>query len=390
MYAKGSYDFRARTEKARDLMQKHGVDCLYLLPGRNQTYFSGAFFRPYAGWPCWLTPYVLPLEGEPIRVTTKMFESIVSSMPGNILGKRFYTYVDGDEATARKQLQQGLRDLKVERGIIGVEEEIRQTDYELLRSAAPEARIEHVSEKILDPIRMIKDELEIANIRRSSELVDLLLKKAAETIKEGMTNYEIRLELAKCLMEGGADSATIAGTNIFREVQKGDVMDFEPSVKVDGYACEVARTFFVGEPSKEERAIWTVNMTAYDSVEALVRPGVTMHELDMTFKKAMSEGLKDVIPGFISTRKVGHGVGLGPGHEKPYVQQNNMTEAEPGMVFGIDSGPGTGPLKKLESKIDYGYDSRGYGVPIHIISTLLVTKNGFERLDKYTHNITVL
>lgn len=108
-----------------------------------------------------------------------------------------------------------------------------------------------------------------------------------------------------------------------------------------------------------------------------------MQQLDITFKESIREGLRKVIPNFQSTRRLGHGVGLSGGHEIPLVQENNMMKAIPGMVFAIDSGPGA--IKK--------HDCSGFGhgsVSSGIASTILITEKGFERLDKFTHEMIVL
>jgi Xaa-Pro aminopeptidase len=152
------FDYRERTKKARALMQRSGVDCLYLTAGRNQQYFAGAGYR--TGWPNWLSCYILPLEGEAIRVTTPLLEKTIFSSKREILGKQVFTYTDGDEAKARRLLAQALKELKVNKGTIGFAEEMRVTDFLLLREVAPKATLVNVSDTILDPIRMIKDEIE--------------------------------------------------------------------------------------------------------------------------------------------------------------------------------------------------------------------------------------
>jgi Xaa-Pro aminopeptidase len=108
-----------------------------------------------------------------------------------------------------------------------------------------------------------------------------------------------------------------------------------------------------------------------------------MQQLDIIFKESIREGLRKVIPNFQSTRRLGHGVGLSGDHEIPLVQENNMMKAIPGMVFAIDSGPGA--IKKQDcSGFGHGLVSSG------IASTILITEKGFERLDKFTHEMIVL
>ncbi|MCW4037132.1 MAG: Xaa-Pro peptidase family protein [Candidatus Bathyarchaeota archaeon] len=378
------FDYEGRVRRARDLMQKYDVDCLYLVPGRNQRYFSG--YTGWGGWPTRLGSYLLPLEGDPVRVTIPMYVGFIMGTPRQVLGKTFYLYTDGDEATAKKQVRQALKDLKVERGTIGVEEEMRHTDYLLLNDVAPEATIKNVSQILLDPLRMIKDKQEIAKIRKSAQICDHFFKTATEVIGEGSLLNEVRLELAKCIAEAGADSSRIPRlTDVSRRVRKGDVFDVEPGITIDGYYAEASRTFFVGEATEKEQIIWKVCMKAYDEIESLIRPGVTMHQLDVTFKKSMREGLREVISNFKSTRRLGHGVGLVGGHEIPLVQEFNMMKAAPGMVFAIDAGPGPGAIKKQDCS-GFGHGSVASG----ITSTILITENGFKRLDTFTHDMIIL
>ncbi len=56
-------------------------------------------------------------------------------------------------------------------------------------------------------------------------------------------------------------------------------------VIVEQYTAEASRTFFVGEPSGREQTIWKTCMKTYPEIEARVQPGVTMHELDVLYKK---------------------------------------------------------------------------------------------------------
>jgi Xaa-Pro dipeptidase len=378
------FDYEGRVRRARDLMQKYDVDCLYLVPGRNQRYFSG--YTGWGGWPTRLGSYLLPLEGDPVRVTIPMYVGFIMGTPRQVLGKTFYLYTDGDEATAKKQVRQALKDLKVERGTIGVEEEMRHTDYLLLNDVAPEATIKNVSQILLDPLRMIKDKQEIAKIRKSAQICDHFFKTATEVIGEGSLLNEVRLELAKCIAEAGADSSRIPRlTDASRRARKGDVFDVEPGITIDGYYAEASRTFFVGEATEKEQIIWKACMKAYDEIESLIRPGVTMHQLDVTFKKSMREGLREVIPNFKSTRRLGHGVGLVGGHEIPLVQEFNMMKAAPGMVFAVDAGPGPGAIKKKDCS-GFGHGSVASG----ITSTILITENGFKRLDTFTHDMIIL
>ena len=373
-----------RTAHARDLMQHQGIDCLYLIPGRNQRYFSG--YTGWGGWPTRLGAYILPLEEDPVRVTIPMYQGFLNGLQHHVLGHILYLYTDGDQAMARKQVKQALHDLKIETGSIGVEEEIRHTDYQLLKTAVPDASILTVSQSILDPIRMIKDDEEIANIRKSANICDQFFVTAREIIHDGVALNDVRIMLAERIAELGSDSSRIPSlTSSSQRVRKGDIFDFEPDVVVNGYYAEASRSFFVGAPSTKEQIIWKTCMKTYSEIEAEVRPGVTMHELDLLYKKLMHDGLREINPQYATSRRLGHGVGLTGGHEIPLVQENNMMKAQPGMVIALDAGPGPGVIQK-QDKSGFGHGSVASG----ITSTVVVTQSGCERLDKFTHGLVIL
>lgn len=373
-----------RTAHARDLMQHQGIDCLYLIPGRNQRYFSG--YTGWGGWPTRLGAYILPLEEDPVRVTIPMYQGFLNGLQHHVLGHILYLYTDGDQAMARKQVKQALHDLKIETGSIGVEEEIRHTDYQLLKTAVPDASILTVSQSILDPIRMIKDDEEIANIRKSANICDQFFVTAREIIHDGVALNDVRIMLAERIAKLGADSSRIPSlTSSSQRVRKGDIFDFEPDVVVNGYYAEASRSFFVGAPSTKEQIIWKTCMKTYSEIEAEVRPGVTMHELDLLYKKLMHDGLREINPQYATSRRLGHGVGLTGGHEIPLVQENNMMKAQPGMVIALDAGPGPGVIQK-QDKSGFGHGSVASG----ITSTVVVTQSGCERLDKFTHGLVIL
>jgi hypothetical protein len=48
----------------------------------------------------------------------------------------------------------------------------------------------------------------------------------------------------------------------------------------------------------------------------------------------------EIIPQYVTSRRLGHGVGIARGHEIPLVQEINMIEAQPSMVIALDAGPG--------------------------------------------------
>ena len=85
----------------------------------------------------------------------------------------------------------------------------------------------------------------------------------------------------------------------------------------------------------------------------------------------MRDGLREISPQYATSRRLGYGVGIVGGHEIPLVQENNMMEAQPGMVIALDAGPGPGVIKKQDQS-GFGHGSVASG----ITSTVVVTQSG--------------
>lgn len=83
----------------------------------------------------------------------------------------------------------------------------------------------------------------------------------------------------------------------------------------------------------------------------------------------MGDGL-EIMPQYVTSRRLGHGVGIAGGHEIPLVQENNMIEAQPSMVIALDAGPGPRVIKK-QDKSGFGHGTVASG----ITSTVVVTQS---------------
>lgn len=94
------------------------------------------------------------------------------------------------------------------------------------------------------------------------------------------------------------------------------VLDF--GARSYGYCSDMTRTVFLGEPDPEMRAAWDALREANESVEAMLRPGVT--------GKEGHEQAEAVLAAAGFGGRMGHGLGHGVGidiHEEPVLAPRN-------------------------------------------------------------------
>lgn len=163
-------------------------------------------------------------------------------------------------------------------------------------------------------------------------------------------------------------------------LQEGDIVSFDMGVIVDGFCGDAARTFPVGEISKEAARLLRVTEESLELAVAAARPGNHLVDVCAAVQKhAESHNLG------IVKRFVGHGVGSHL-HEKPEIP-NFVSSATPdlplmeGMVLAIE------PMLTLGSwdvdilDDDWTAVTKDGSLAAHFEHSVAITSKGPEILD---------
>ena len=103
-------DHRARLERARAEAAAADLDGLWIGPGPNFRWLTGESAHP-GGWPLWLSAVLVPTEGEPALIVSKMHAQIFDLERCPVAS--VFTYVDGDDPSGP------LRDALAATGLAG-------------------------------------------------------------------------------------------------------------------------------------------------------------------------------------------------------------------------------------------------------------------------------
>ena len=216
--------------------------------------------------------------------------------------------------------------------------------------------------------RIIKDDSEIALIRKAAKIQEASLEAVLPTIKAGQTEAEVaaRIEAemkTRGSSEPGFQTIVAAGPNgslpHYRAKQKklaaGKPVLIDWGAVYQGYHSDMTRTFSLGKFPPKIAEIYAVVLEAQQTAAAALAPGKTTTEIDAIARKIISKA------GFgnFFGHGLGHGIGL-MGHEEPRL--TNMltgTRLEPGMVVTVEPGiylPGVGGVR-IED--DYAINDKG-------------------------------
>ncbi len=225
-----------------------------------------------------------------------------------------------------------------------------------LRKAARPARLIGIPGAILD-MRLLKDEGEVATIRKAIRVAERAFTKVVKWIKPGVTEAEISARLAYEMQRLGAQEIAFpnivavgpnaslphyeAGKGVVKSNQ-GILIDW--GARVDWYISDLTRMVWPGRVPPLMAKIQRIVREAHDKAIAAVRPGVTASYVDGVARKVIAKA--GYGPQF--GHALGHGIGLDV-HEAPRVgKEMKKLVLKPGMVITIEPGiylPGKGGVR---------------------------------------------
>ena len=201
---------------------------------------------------------------------------------------------------------------------------------------------------MVEALRAIKDDLEIARIRGAAQLADEALQEVLEQGLVGRTEREVAFALEVAMRKRGAEElsfGSIVASGESGALPHADPRDVRipPDVLVtidwgarhEGYCSDCTRTFATGAAIGDEaREVYALVQRAQQAALDAVRPGPTGQELDAI--------ARDIIDAAGHAEHFGHGLGHGVGlavHEGPRLSRRGGDAAlEAGNVVTVEPG----------------------------------------------------
>ena len=331
-----------RQDKARRLMQANRIDAVLLMSGTSLEYFSGIHWwaseRTFA--------MVLPAKGNPFFVCpafeqARAMEQLANSPQAGVADIRIWQ----EDESPYQNLAQGLHDLGVTTGAVGIEETVRFVFSSAIAQAAPQIKMISAT-PVTAGCRMIKSAHEIALMRLACKATLSVYEAVFKSLHEGMTDSDIRglvqSAYEKVGFEGDVDVSIAAnsssphGSTEAQKLREGSIIMLDDGCLVEGYQSDITRTFVLGTPTDKMKKVFDIVHRAQSAALQAARPGVPCENVDAAARKVISDAGYGPDYKFF-THRVGHGMGM-DGHEWPYLVRGNKTLLEPNMVFSDEPG----------------------------------------------------
>jgi Xaa-Pro aminopeptidase len=341
-----------RLARLRELMVENNVQGMLITQPENRRYLSG--FTGSAG------VLIVTAERQAIATDFRYYQQAQAQCPEWELIQVGYDF--------EGKMLDVLRDLGLGGLSVGFEAHHVSVDQLLSWERALNAHVRLTNTtRMIEDIRMSKDECEIQSIRRAVALADEALAHIYDWVQPGMSERQVAWELEITMRARNAtgvsfDIIVASGPNgalphlrpADRVIKAGEPVIMDLGCVVDGYCSDVTRTVCLGEPNDDKYLkIWNLVLRAQERAEAGIKAGITGMDGDKLARDVIVEaGYGDYFG-----HGLGHGVGLAV-HEYPRLSYMYSNEVPSGAVVTVEPGiyvPDWGGVR-IEDMVVVGQD----------------------------------
>lgn len=254
---------------------------------------------------------------------------------------------------------------------------------------------------LVHKMRLIKSSNEQSILRQAGRISALSHYQVIQKCRPGMQEYHLEGEMLyqfnrqgarfpayNTIVGSGKNSCILHYTDNDQRLSEGDLVLIDAGCELWGYATDITRTFPVnGKFSAPQHALYKIVLAALYKALKLLRPGITLREIEKEVIYVMVNGLlkiglmkgdidqliyKKVYRKFFM-HKIGHFLGLDVHDVGIDGVDNDVIKLQSGMVLAIEPGlyitPSLNNIKK---------EYRGIGIRIE--DDILITDIGNENL----------
>ncbi|HEX4781530.1 MAG TPA: aminopeptidase P N-terminal domain-containing protein [Usitatibacter sp.] len=252
----------------------------------------------------------------------------------------------------------------------------------------------------VNDMRLIKDEHEIAVMRRAAQISSAAHARAMRFAQPGMREYQVEAELIHEFCRNGARSAAYgsivaAGANAcvlhYREnsaeLRKGELMLIDAGCELDSYASDITRTFpIAGRFSAAQRDVYELVLASQEAAIKAVKPNADFIDYHDAATRVLVQGLIDfkLCKGSVDAvlednsykqfymHRTGHWLGLDVHDAGDYMQKGKWRKLKAGMVLTVEPGLYIRPAPNVPKAF--------WNIGVRIEDDVLVTAKGREVL----------
>jgi Xaa-Pro dipeptidase len=369
--------------RLRAMMERHGLDLLFITSPVNSKYLTGFFHnggdhdatvgaRPFA------VLYFLDHSKPPallvpaVDVHLAVDSSWIEDVRGYVAAER---RIDLDVplyedvfAAARAV----LADRGVRRARIGTEAgQLAASSSKLLDDLLAGHDLVDVGRE-MTLVRMVKTPEELRRIRRAVDCTTRAHASLRAAARPGATDWDLYRAAATAMLDAGSEAAKFifvgAGPTRYAAnarfttgyaLKPGDFLRADMGASWLGYCADFVRSYYLGRAAPRQQEVWSRLCEVEKELGRSIRVGETGGSIYERGVRAIRRHLPDFPREF-----VGHGIGLIL-NEEPRMHEGNRVEVEAGTVYCTE--------------LSYYLED---GARLHVEDMFLITEDGVEMLTE--------
>ena len=194
---------------------------------------------------------------------------------------------------------------------------------------------------ILNALRMVKSEDEIAVIQHACDITAKAFRRCLETVKPDLYEYQVQAEIEFVfkhnnanghayapIIAGGKNACCLHYSKNQSKLNDGDLLLFDIGCEYQNYSSDLSRTIPVnGKFTRRQKECYSIVLNVLKELTKLYKPGSCINEINQAAKRLMGDYSKYLIHG------VSHHIGL-----DVHDSIDKFKVFEPGMILTCEPG----------------------------------------------------
>jgi len=254
---------------------------------------------------------------------------------------------------------------------------------------------------LLHDMRLFKSAAEQKVMQRAGEISSLAHRRAMQSCRPGMMEYQLEAELLHefavngarhaaytTIVGGGKNSCILHYIDNSEVLRSGDLVLIDAGCEYKGYASDITRTFPVnGKFTPAQKALYEVVLAMQEAAIEAIKPGNHWDEPHEVSVRVATIGLVrlGILTGNVDEliacgaykrfymHRVGHWIGLDVHDVGDYKVGEQWRVLEPGMAMTVEPGLYIAPNDESVAR-------KWRGIGVRIEDDVVVTKTGYHLL----------
>jgi Xaa-Pro aminopeptidase len=218
--------------------------------------------------------------------------------------------------------------------------------FDHLRKDGGEALRLQPAGELIEDLRIVKDSVEIDAIRAAGKVTAEVFTELLPLVRPGAIERDLAAEVEYRMRKKGAEGAafeTIVASGprgaypharpSSKALQDCELVIFDLGAILNGYAADMTRTIYLGEPNRRVRSLYSAVLKSQEGAIRSVQDSTPTGEVDSAARRILA---KNSLARYF-THSTGHGVGLEI-HERPRLAKGETTCLRSGSVVTVEPG----------------------------------------------------